>query len=66
MKYYTLRFLDGRTELETLTTKNKVNRIGIAAARSLCRQMGATQVEIYESDKFGRIADRTVRVVSVL
>jgi hypothetical protein len=66
MKYYTLRFLDGRTELEFLTTKNKVNRIGVGAARSLCRQMGATQVEIYESDKYGHIADWTVRVVSVL
>ena len=65
MKYYTLRFLDGRTELECLTTKKPVNRIGIAAARSLCRQMGATQVEIYESTKYGAIADWTVRVVSI-
>ncbi len=65
MKYYTLRFLDGRIELECLTTKKPVNRIGIAAARSLCRQMGATGVEIYESDKFGTIADWTVRIVNI-
>ena len=64
MKYYTLRFLDGRTELEVLTTKKPVNRIGIAAARSLCRKMGADSVEIYESDKFGNISDWTVRIVN--
>lgn len=64
MKYYTLRFLDGKGELEILTTKKKVNRIGIAAARSLCKQMGATRVEIYESNDNGAIADWTVRIVT--
>jgi hypothetical protein len=66
MKYYTLRFLDAMTLLETLTSKKKINRISKANARSLCKQMGATSVEIYESDKFGTIiADWTVRIVNV-
>lgn len=65
MKYYTLRFLNGRQELEILTTKNPVEKIGVKVARKLIRDMGGDTVEIYESDKWGAIKDWTIKTVSI-
>lgn len=62
MKYYTLRFFDsGGTLLETLTSKTKLKPIDKANAIHLMKGMVADSVEVYESDKYGRVADRTVK-----
>lgn len=65
MKYFTLRFLDkDNFELEVLTSNTKLKNVSITNARSLCKQMGATEVEIYESDRVGNISD-FIKTVSI-
>jgi len=63
-KYYTLTFLDGRTILETLTTKKPINRISAETARTLCKPRGADSVEIYESDRWGWREAGEIRIVN--
>jgi len=53
-----LRIFNERTLLETLTTKKKLHRSpNHNALRSLAIQLGADEIEVYKSDRYGDYQD---------